>query len=907
MDFINQVKKLKEMTKSPRVKELCESFLNGGGMSKEELISAIENQTSSVPQVKNADRVPNHVEVKMNEENAVSKRAAAQLMESWGGLKTQSSNNAGTWVSVKDKEEKADSLLENVDFMSQIDDSAKSFMEAQGLKSIGVKASLKKIQESSIYTYPKAKVLCDQFTYILENKGIPEFMVAENFVAEFGQLSWDTTVSEVVNEMKTKLQKFSREIEVAKVLESIKNSGSSSFYSELKESLNTWLLSEQKSTGMLVKSISKYNFNPVVRNLINHLNLHESDDARKLEIPDVVQGESRVAKIFSPVIMESDRSVFQIGGAIFEGNEEGIKKLSSKEVSRLDASFLTVAQILAKPNVQVNENGIFVQLGKKIIRLVEENESVSVYLGNSKLNFTHLSGLAKILGLESASHFAVNESQTVNDIINLYQAVPNIVELDFAKSIVSNIYEGVSINLIKWNEKIVLQRINEGMRENSLFEVNGTQAVKMVKDFLRYDISEGLTEFLEGEQKLKSIMINDRAKVLENITRVEGELQKLHGVMESNSFYKASPQINQAVNALRNELVVLKEKWNQINSEIKKIEEEEATNIESNVNEDQKFNIGDFIKVRESGETGKIISIDNTSGRYTVMMDNGKTSDFMISEIEDLEDALNRAGEENKQAAEEEEQGEEVKEANNFDKSGLSHNQQRELLSKFANMHGFSKAPKAEENEETELELDPVHGYNLTVNEAKEKLAKGNPAPDFSKAPGDSKIGKGKDANKGNIEVAPGNDKKNKGKVEGDKSLATAPENKGKTEFDGEDESGNKYDIGYNIREAQKAGFVEAPASGKKAKETKSTSGGNMSHAPESGKGAKETKSTTPTNLVEAPESGKKAKETNSSAGKILKGQQLAETPGKEGDIDFEVNDESGYNLSEGEGDLKKN
>jgi hypothetical protein len=31
------------------------------------------------------------------------------------------------------------------------------------------------------------------------------------------------------------------------------------------------------------------------------------------------------------------------------------------------------------------------------------------------------------------------------------------------------------------------------MKENSVYKVNGSQAVKMVKDFLRYDISEGLT------------------------------------------------------------------------------------------------------------------------------------------------------------------------------------------------------------------------------------------------------------------------------------------------------------------------------------------------------------------------------------------------------------------------------
>jgi hypothetical protein len=85
------------------------------------------------------------------------------------------------------------------------------------------------------------------------------------------------------------------------------------------------------------------------------------------------------------------------------------------------------------------------------------------------------------------------ESSIVDDVLTIYENYDNIVELDFAKSIISNIYEGVSINLIKWEGQIYLQRVNESMRERSLYKATGTQAVKAVKDYLRYDISEGLT------------------------------------------------------------------------------------------------------------------------------------------------------------------------------------------------------------------------------------------------------------------------------------------------------------------------------------------------------------------------------------------------------------------------------
>jgi polyphosphate kinase len=44
MDFVTQVKKLKDMTKSPKVKELCEGFLTGNGITKEQLVEMINIQ-----------------------------------------------------------------------------------------------------------------------------------------------------------------------------------------------------------------------------------------------------------------------------------------------------------------------------------------------------------------------------------------------------------------------------------------------------------------------------------------------------------------------------------------------------------------------------------------------------------------------------------------------------------------------------------------------------------------------------------------------------------------------------------------------------------------------------------------------------------------------------------------------
>ena len=841
MDFINQVKKLKELTKSPEVRQICESYLNGSSeMNESQVLAALNEQASNVeatPELKN------HWESIKSEQMEASKKAASSLMESWGGLKANASlNNSGSYIDKEEKkEDTSNSLLESLNNLASDDDNAKSFVDAQGLKNLGVLESINKLRGLSIYEYPKVKIVCEQYANIIVNKNVPEFAVINNFIAELESFKWDVTVLPLIEGLKEKSSKYSREIEVSKVLESIKQSGNNSFYSELSESLNNWLMSEGKSSGLLSKEITKWSFNPVVRNLINYLNVNEAADSRKLEIPVNAQGESKVGRIYSPILIEGDRTIFAIGNSLFEAQGESFKKLSTKEIGSVPSDYIGLVNASVRSYVRINENGILIQLGKKYVSLVEENESVSVYLGKSKLNFRSVGELGKVLGLESASHFAVNESQVVNDILNLYVNFSNIVELDFAKNITSNIYEGVSINLIKWNNEIYLQRINEGMRENSIYKVNGSQAVKMVKDYLRYDISEGLTEFLDGEQKLKSIMINDRTKVLENISRVEEQINKVESLMENNPLYAASKEMKSAHSLLNNELSVLREKWNQINIELGKVE---STPDVETLSEDEKFNIGDYIKVKESGETGKIISVDGSSGRFTILLDTGKTSDFLVNEISDLEEALSQAAEKNSEDdAKGEEEGGEVKESDeisrNLNKSALSEEEQKALLKTFADGHGFTKAPKGEGGE-IEMELDHMHGYNITVNEAKAKA----------------------DA----MAKAPGNNKKEKAKVEGEDLLDDkAPETKDKTDFEGEDADGKNKEIGYNIREGAEAE-------------------GDMVEAPESGKNAKETKHVT----------------------SLDKFMNLAEAPGKEGDIDFEVNDEIGYNLAESD-DLKKN
>ncbi len=459
MDFVNQIKKLKDLTKSPKVRELCESYLNGGiKLDPESFFNNINEEDSNF-----SDNIKDHVDAIKNEQNEISRRSAQALMESWGGIKNATPGNSGTFISNNNSNDSLnESIIDKLDDLSLVDGSARSFRESQKINNLGILESIDFLKSKAVYSYPQTKIVCEQFRNLVQDRGIKEFLLAESYVNELSKIGWDSDVKDVIETISEKVKKYSREIEVSRVLEGLRNGGSYNFYSDLVDILDSWLVTENKSTDLLLKQIRRWEFNPMIRNLSNSLKINESKNSGYLNLPRVSQGESRVESLFAPVLIEEGRTVFPLGGDLFSAGYTGFNRLSESEVkTTVPKSYLNLLSVCSKPNVRVDENGAYVSIGKNTIRIIEEGSKNSVYLGKSKLNFRDSVDLAKIVSLEVTSNLGMLESNLVNDVITIYENYDSIVELDFAKSIVSNIYEGVSVNLIKWENQIYLQKIKK--------------------------------------------------------------------------------------------------------------------------------------------------------------------------------------------------------------------------------------------------------------------------------------------------------------------------------------------------------------------------------------------------------------------------------------------------------------
>jgi hypothetical protein len=358
--------------------------------------------------------------------------------------------------------------------------------------------------------------------------------------------------------------------------------------------------------------------------------------------------------------------------------------------------------------------------------------------------------------------------------------------------------------------------------------------------------------------------------------------------------------------------------------------------------EDSKFTVGDYVKVKENGNTGKIISVDTTSGSYTVLLDSGKTGDFGVEDIIDLEDAFNKDSEENAEA------GEEVKESNaplakapssgkpvhgktpaqvlkaSTAEAPSAKTQDQDGKKDVENLKdaNLEEAPESK-NKPTNYEVNDEIGYNLEesqdslvaapegkpkgTNMATEWEKSGLKAMNLASAPG-------KEEGKADYKVEAPEPKAAKNADIDDLNtaeLAEAPES-GKTKMDEASDlsklspelaeaPGGKHDADYAIK-------IDLPKASSPEIDNLATA--ELVTAPE--KGAKvPTKDTTDPNFATSPgkvegDAGYEVeyldpKASNKADIDNLDTAELAETPSKgaDGEVDYELNSEMGYNLDE--------
>jgi hypothetical protein len=557
----------------------------------------------------------------INRLNMETSKSLAESLRGWAGLDAPKAPVASSFLNGSTAQMIKESNNNNEIFPKS---NATTF-------SFGLINTISALRNSSLNDIPAGKMMLEKYEGLLLQKGISEAFIIEGFLNDLRSFSWENSVPSVLENVNSIFENRRREVEVVKTYETIKNTPGKDLFTDATDQMKNWLLSEKKSSDLLVHGLKRFGFNPLVRNLVSFLSLYENKNPNKFNL-GVDNNVCEVTNLYSPIMVTESGSIFFSSGKFLKINDadNSITECSNDEVSE---EFQNKSGIISDRDVVIEGNRISLNLGNNKVDIVFEDEEKKIFFNGKAIKESDLPAAVSV----TTNSLLENSSYKSAKALFIAKTAEEIVDIDFGKKIKSKVYEGVEANIFKYADKIYVQTVNPAMRLNNLYEANATQAINMVRDFIKYDISESLTEFLQGEQAYLSVMKNDKNDIVKNIGILENELTKINKVKSENPLIANSKELLSLEESLENELQTLKDKWNQVNVEISRFE----TSAKSvSVNEEMGYPIDTEVRVKRNGSKGKIVGVDGSSKTYTILFKEGKTGEYFFSDVEDLSDEV---------------------------------------------------------------------------------------------------------------------------------------------------------------------------------------------------------------------------------------------------------------------------
>lgn len=526
----------------------------------------------------------------------------------------------------------------------------------EAVNNLGLVEAVKAIKESQIYGYPGLKYSLDKLeTSLLFNKASgngwnavvmtkegamsnkPEYMLIDEALGFLKTFVWDGTVEKIYNGLKKKREELRESIDILIAMDNMKNNKGSFFFDSILPKLEEHFVNpNDASRTSIMEDLRKMNYYPAAKRLSESLAIVQKNSRGGVQII-AENGKCSVSSIYSPILLENGNEYFYAKGNFFAKAENEIKKITEEEVSALPEKFREVCRIISSPNVFIKEGKISFYLKRDKVEILENDSAVEVRFNGSKIS---KNDLAK--KMVSAGLFRLEESQIAYDVQSIADSFENIFDVDFGKVIESNFHNGSFVILMKSGDNIYLNKVNESMKSNEFFSgMNATQARNQILEFIGFDIKESMSEYLEKDELEVNRLRESQVEIMKSLSIVEANLEKVNTAMKSE-IYATSPEMVELKGTLESELVKLKNSHREAAEKIKAFE---------NKSSDAGYEVGEEVKLTESGEVATVSSINSSRDTLIVVTSNGKTVEVPASKVSSMDSEIEKANAENAEKA----------------------------------------------------------------------------------------------------------------------------------------------------------------------------------------------------------------------------------------------------------------
>jgi hypothetical protein len=505
------------------------------------------------------------------------------------------------------------------------DIAVKSFVSNESrllsLLDMGIKKSADKILgESSISKYPHLKGPIDQFRRLSESN--PDYLIIENYLNVLKPILWEPVVKGEFEILESRKNNLSEDILVRTSIDVIRASRNNFIYGSLIEKLENYVMDRTSgSRKMIIQELDRYRFDTNINKLANNLRLIENSLGGFNMLSNTTKCSVKPSVGF--VDIKESVDYILLDGSFYAKKNNRIIAIRESDAQKYSPSLFAINNISKSRNISIQGEKVVMLMGKDTVKL---NENGTIELNNQEITREDLKHKAAITSIIDP-----NYSRTLNDVLTIHENIGKMMEIDFAKTISSNIYEGVKINVIK-GDKYVVNYVNPAMNENKTLNFTKANQLKnFVWDTFSYDISESFVEVLSKENRQLNEMKSASNSLFNEIVSVENELKKLAIEKQRDESVRESKTINSLEDSLKEHLRDLKRKYSVISKKLN--EAASSVPIPS---------VGDTVKVRAKG-TGTVLSVDGVDNRFIVLLNSGETVQCISKDLDVVESMIKRS------------------------------------------------------------------------------------------------------------------------------------------------------------------------------------------------------------------------------------------------------------------------
>lgn len=427
-----------------------------------------------------------------------------------------------------------------------------------GLNNMGVKKAIAALSESEMASNPATMYVLQSVQKV---QHLPEWSIIDQVIESLKTFEWNPLVKEHLNVMKANAAKYSEDIKIYKAVDEAKASKASFVIESVEKEIDTYLNFRTSSNrAKLLESLGKYTFDQGVRKL--HNVILESENTFQLKANT---NDARVAKLYSPVLINEDSEVFSVFGKGYVKSGNNVRPLSEDESKMLPEYFHWMSTFLAQPNVEVSEGRVKIFSHDKKVEIVEESDNLNIHINGKVVPVDEFHKVYLNSGI-----FRANEREIINAVSRIVEKWNIIFELDFAKSVFPKNYGNRRVDIFKINETIHINRVDSVMNENIFHEdCNAVQAKNLVMEFAHYDLSNAFASLLsEKERELKKLE-ESKKQLLDTITYLEDRKTLIEGIDDED--VRESAEVKEVLEMINTEIDAVKSVYYEIHNRQKEL------------------------------------------------------------------------------------------------------------------------------------------------------------------------------------------------------------------------------------------------------------------------------------------------------------------------------------------------